>query len=118
MLASNLITFSVFFYRTSYAEIDGVRYSKGSVVVLSTKEVLPTFGHIIDIILTDVDVCTFVCEVLHSEGFVEHFHAYEVTCPKPIPIVFCKKNDLSDYHVLSICKQHQSMYVVQKYHLV
>ena len=107
-------------YRANYVEINGIRYSNGCVVVLNTSAVIPIFGCVIDVLLTDVDNCLFVCEELQSEEFVEHFHAYKVNreIADAIPLVICKHKEFSDYHVLGLYKHDDSMYVVPKYHLI
>ena len=52
-------------------EIDGIKYSKEAVVVLSAN-VLPDFGMIIDILLIEANLCLPVCEILENQGFEEH----------------------------------------------
>ena len=63
---------------------------EGSVVVLDSLEVLPTFGIILLIIL---DEPYLVCEVLHLCSFTYQRHK---------PIVFCKPDELSDHHTLGL----------------
>ena len=98
--------------RTKWVQCNGVVYSVGCVVMLNTA---PTFGQLNDIILTDVDICLFVCNILSTEGYVDHLHAFEVHQEKPIPIVFYKQSDLTDYHPLGLYKLNDSLYVVPKY---
>ena len=64
-------------------------------------EVLPTFGIIINILLITLEPY-LVCEVLHTEEFFAHLHAFIVQRNKPIPIVFCKPDELPDYHTLGL----------------
>ena len=65
----------------------------------------------------DVDVCLFVCEVLTTEYFEEHLHAFKVSKESPVSLVICTHKELADYHVLSLYKHHHSLYVVPKYSL-
>ena len=64
-------------------------------MVLSTDSLIPTFGSIFDILLVDVDLPLFVCEILEVEGFVEHYHAYTVVKQKPTPLTICRQSVLS-----------------------
>ena len=54
------------------------------------------FGQIVDILLTEVDMCLFVCEVLTTDGYVEHFHVFEVSKETPTPVAFCSPKELAD----------------------
>ena len=87
-------------------------------MVLSTDSLIPTFGSIFDILLVDVDLPLFVCELLEVEGFVEHYHAYTVVKQKPTPLTICRQSDFSDFHVLGLYKHGSAFYVVPKYHLL
>ena len=84
---------------------------EGSVVVLDSLEVLPTFGIIINILLITLDEPYLVCEVLHTE---EYLHAFIVQRDKPIPIVFCKPDELSDHTLgLYTLQLFQDIHVTQ-----
>ena len=50
--------------------------------------------------LIEVDMCLFVCEVLTTDGYVEHFHAFEVSRETPTPEAFYSPKELADYHIL------------------
>ena len=97
-------------------EIKGTKYSQGGVTVLEA-DIIPTFGLIIDLLVVDVDICLFVCEVLVVECFEEHLHAFKVFKERPASLAICKHKELADYHVLSLYKHHHSLYVVPKYSL-
>lgn len=99
-----------------WVQIKGTRYSKGSVTVIEA-DIIPTFGLIIDLLMVDVDVCLFVCEVLTSEYFEEHLHAFKVSKESPVSLAICRHKELADHHVLSLYKHHHSLYVVPKYNL-
>lgn len=101
-----------------------MKYVEGCVVVLDSSEALPIFGIIINILLIKSDEQYFVCEVLDTEKFSSHFHSFVAKRTKPIPIVFCKPDDLSDYHTLgrySLRLNHDTVithYIVPQYHLM
>ena len=99
--------------RTKWIQIRGSRYSVGCIVLNSE----PVFGQIVDILLTAVDMCLLVCEVLTTDGYVEHFHAFEVSKETPTPLAFCSPQELADYHILGLYKLNHAMYVVPKYHI-
>lgn len=94
---------------------------EGCVVVLDSSEILPIFGMIINILLIK---SYFVCELLHTEEFYTHFHSFIVQRDKPIPIVFCKPDRLSDHHTLGLygLRLNQDTvpthYIVPQYHLM
>ena len=104
-------------YRAKYICTNGIQYSEGSVVVLSVV-IQSRFGLIKDVLIYDVDDCVLVCEILECEGFVEHFHAYNVCRQNPILLSFCKQTDFKDYHTLSLHQKGTSLYIVTKYHLL
>ena len=99
---------------TIFCGLQGTRYSVGCIIVLNSS---PTFGLLIDILLTDVDEHLFVCEALKLERYAEYLHAYEVAREKPTPIAFCKQRNLSDYHPLALYKLTDAMYIVPKYNI-
>jgi len=95
---------------------------EGCVVVLDASEVLPIFGLIINILLVKPDKPYFVCELLETEEFSSHLHSFILQRAKPIPIVFCKPDELSDHHTLGLYSlrffqdTHITQYVVPQYH--
>ena len=83
-------------------------------VVLSL-DLLPRFGLIADILVLTVDDYFLVCEVLYTECFHSHYHAYVVN-HEPYPsFVFVKQSQLADHSVLGFYK---SQYVSRKYHVM
>ena len=66
----------------------------------------------------------FVCELLQTKEFATHFHGFIMQRESPIPIVFCKPDQLSDYHTLGLYsfRYNQDIvrtnYIVPKYHLM
>ena len=114
----------ILMYRVTWIQLQGTKYVEGCVVVLDSTEILPIFGIIINILLIKPAEPYFVCEVLDTEKFSSHFHSFVVQRTKPIPIVFCKPDDLSDYHTLglySLRLSHETVtthYIVPQYHLM
>ena len=92
----------------------GTTYKSGGVVILSTdsEDGIPTFGLIIEILITDVDKYFIVCEIMHTDCFCTHYHAYKITQDSNPSYAFVKQNDLCDHAVLGLYK---SQYVVLKY---
>ena len=84
----------------------------GLIVVLETK---PTFGQLTDLLLTDADRVTFVCELLKTEGYTNHLHVFGVSREKHTPITFCHQNDLADFHPLALKTINDTMFIVPKY---
>ena len=75
--------------RCSWVNICGTVYKPGNIVVVSS-DLLPIFGNILDIIVYDITQCYFVCELLITNGFSHHYHAYEVTRHvQPRELVIC-----------------------------
>ena len=64
-------------------------------------ELVPIFGVIEDVMVFDVDVCYLACEVLITDCFVNHFHAYQVYRQQPQQYFFCKQKNLFDHTVLA-----------------
>lgn len=104
------------FYRLRWIEVLGTTYKPGGIVILSV-QLQPRFGLISDIIVFDVDNYSLVCEVLHTECFHRHYHAYEVSHDTSPSFVFVKQSDLADHSVLGLYKKG-SHFVSLKYHVV
>ena len=113
-----------YMYRVIWIQIQGTKYVEGCVVVLDSSEILPKFGIIISVLLIKPDEPCLVCELLKTQEFSTHFHSYVVPRDKPIPIVFCKPDELSDHHSLGLYSlrfNHDSVptnYIVPQYHLM
>ena len=80
---------------------------------------LPVFGIIIDILYICNDYY-FVCSTLHTECFVSHFHAYEVSKCSGLNTIFCRQSDLVDHNVMNLYSLPVSSnyFVTVKYHLI
>lgn len=87
----------------SYAEINGTRYSSGSVLLCTFYDDDPIFGKVVDIIITDSSKCLFILTPYISTSYNNHFNSYEVEC-LPDEKIICEHKDLADYHLLSISK--------------
>ena len=113
-----------YMYRVTWIQIQGTKYVEGCITVLDSSEVLPKFGVIINVLLIKPDEPCLVCELLKTQEFSTHFHSYVVQRDKPIPIVFCKPDELSDHHSLGLYSlrfNHDSVptnYIVPQYHLM
>ena len=105
-------------HRVSWVEIGSTKYCKGRVVVLES-HLLPIFGIIVDIVIHNSDHY-LVCDTLHTECFVPHYHAYEVTKKCTSDHVICTHDDLVDPHVLGLytLPSHSSYFVPMKYYIV
>ena len=97
-----------------WAEINGHTYRREAVVVTSS-ETMPTFGKIVDIVISTHTL--FVCKQYLTNCFNSHYHSYEVDPTSVIHIV--KQSDLLDYHVLHEYKiNFETVFIPMKYHIV
>ena len=108
------------FFRVSYAEFAGTRYSKGSFVFCTIDDDVPVFGKILDIVVLGTDDCLFVVQP-YAGVFCSHYNAYEVYTI-PTSYLFYKQNDLIDHHILSFSKSFSpplshKLFVSLKYHV-
>lgn len=103
--------------RISWVDIAGIKYYKEGVVVLQSN-LLPVFGVIIDIIVHQAQY-HFVCNVLHTECYNSHFHAYEVS-KGSTEYTICTHSELVDHHVLSRYNlpTSPSQFIPLKYHII
>ena len=109
-----------FILRLAWIDVNGTTYKKGSVVVLSM-DLTPTFGVVKDIIVFETDIYYLVCEVLLTDCFSHHFHAFKTCKQHPASYDICKQTDLYDHAVLSaytILSQPNFLFIPLKYQLV
>ena len=99
-----------------WVQIKGCKYTLGSVIVIKA-DFIPTFGLIIDLLMVEVDICLFICEVDVTDHFVEHLHAFQIEREDTVSLAIMTHKELADYHVLSLYKHRQALYVVPKYSL-
>ena len=53
-----------------------------------------------------------------TDGYVEHFHVFEVSEETPTLVAFCSPKELTDYHIiLGLYKLNHAMYVVPNYYI-
>ncbi len=104
-------------YRSSWVKIYGTVYKPQDIVVVSN-DLLPTFGRIQSILITDMNKCYFVCELLHTICFNSHYHAYEVSIQAmPMSIVIRTQNEFVDHHILSLYHISNLNFISLKYSL-
>ena len=105
-------------YRVTWIQLQGTKYVEGC-VVLDSSELLPIFGvMIINVLLIKPDEPYFVCELLQTKEYSTHFHSFIMQRDKPIPIVFCKPDALSDHHTLGLYNLRFNHDTVQIYDIV
>lgn len=102
----------------SWVTINGVTYSIGLVVIVSSC-LVPIFGEIVDIIVYDTDNYLLVTRSLFTVAFVSHYHAYEVMHPESDEFSVLKQVQLPDSTPLSLysLKNHSNYYVILKHHI-
>lgn len=101
-------------------EVNGTVYKPNGIVVLDV-DLVPTFGIIVDLLVMDVDNCHLVCEILSTECFNSHFHAYEVHHVVNPHFIVSKFSKLADNYMLSAYKLStypHTLFVPLKYNLL
>ena len=96
-------------------KVNGITYNTGYIVVLSVN-LTPLFGQIQNIIVYDINSYYFVCELLDTVCFCEHFHSYEISVTSGIVIV--KHNELYDHTPLYLYHVNNQSYISLKYYLI
>ena len=87
-------------------------------MVVLQSNLLPVFGVIIDIIVHQAQY-HFVCNVLHTECYNSHFHAYQVS-KGSTEYTICTHSELVDHLVLSRYNlpTSPSQFIPLKYHII
>ena len=103
----------------SYAQINGTKYSQGSILICTVIDDEPVFGKIIDIIITENNTCLFVLNAYKVNTYNQHYNAYEVDLLDET--VICENKDFADYHLLCINKSFNRTissknFICLKYH--
>ncbi len=101
-------------------EVNGIVYKPGGIVVLKI-DLVPTFGIIVDILVLDVDNYFLVCEIVSTECFNSHFHAYELEKIIYPTYLLRQVNQLPDHYMLSAYKLStypNTLFVSLKYNLL
>ena len=92
-------------YRTTFAEINGTKYSIGTIVLAQFDEhEMPVFGKITNIVLTTTQDCLFIMSVYESTSFNTHFYSYEVEGTGNCLIK--TQDEFADYHPLIMSKNY------------
>lgn len=107
------------FYRVSYANIDGTKYSKGCVLLCTFWKDDPLFGKLVDLIVSKENICWFIMQPCIVKRFNHHYNGYEVEQSNEYFV--CQQQDLADYNPLTISKSFDlavhSNFVIIKYHV-
>ena len=93
---------------------DGHRYSRNEAVILDFVDDEYVFGKILKVFIVD-NVVYLMCNVLVTECYNSHFHAYEVCDGYTNMLV--EINKLFDYHPLGLYKLLDRFYVIMRYHV-
>ena len=93
----------------------GIVYKIGFIVVLSV-DLSPVFGRIDGIIIHDVTNFYFVCKVLTTVCFSEHFHSFEVESSSNTDVV--SYFDIYDHTPLHMYHVDNTSFITLKYHLI
>lgn len=89
-------------------------------VVLSM-DLVPTFGVIADITVSDTDDIIIICEVLKTENFSHHLHAYKTHKQSSTEYWIGRQRDLYNHTVLAAytCDDQPGLFNIPlKYQLV
>ena len=70
--------YHLFVYRVSYANINGTKYSKGCILLCTFCNDDPLFGKLVDVIVTEENICWFILQPCIVRQFNEHYNGYEV----------------------------------------
>lgn len=105
-------------HRLNWVEINGTKYNKGSLVILSY-DTLPSFGEVVDIFFVS-DQYYLVCVCLYTHCFRAHFHAYEVSKLSSQQHIICTVSELIDHNVYCTytLATQQNHFISMKYHIV
>ena len=104
-------------YRTSWVTIGGTKYKPGDVIIADSSGLLPIFGKI-EHILFIRNEWQFVCQLLNTDTYNSHYHAYEVSYHSThTPIIICQQSSFVDYHVLALYRNSSLTFVPLKYHI-
>ena len=87
-------------------------------MVVASSGLLPVFGKIDSIVFINNEY-HFVCEILVTNTYNSHYHAFEVSHHSShIPITICKQSSFVDYHVLALYHVSSLDFVPLKYHIL
>ena len=109
-------------HRVAWIQLQGVKYVEGCVVVLDSSEILLTFGVISTILLIKPDEPHFCLRTTPDKRIFYTLSQFYCAKDSPIPIVFCKPYQQSEYHTLGLYSLRlnqdivRTNYIVSKYH--
>ena len=106
------------FYRVRSAEIDGIKYGKGGVVLVGFEDDMPVFGEITDIVTTQIQECHLILRPLACQCFDKHFHSFLVYYVHRRTLV-CSSKQLHDHQIYQVRKSftRDKLFVTAKYHI-
>ena len=87
-------------------------------IILKIDSGIPSFGKIVETILTPSEEVIFVVSLLHTVQYHYHFHAYEIIATNEVDLYQYK--DLKTHHPLEASKPygtHNKTMVCLKYHV-
>ena len=96
--------------------VNGSKYNLSSVLVIGHEDDLPQFGQVSEVLVTDSGAVVFEVNVLHTESYDIHYHAYIVKPShqnKSIPF-----HQIFSSHPLTLNTLNHIKYIVLKHHLV
>ena len=79
---------------------------------------VPTFGHIVDVLVFDVDNFYIAYQLLETKCYSHHYHAYEVSYPPEKEYAISKASNFIDNPLLGIYKEQSTFYISLKYHII
>ena len=108
------------FCRLNWVEVTGTTYKPSCAVVVGYNQDLPTFGQVVEIISVDKKIY-LVTQLLITEVFNTHYHAYEIT--KTSHINISEIEHLRDDHPLSVYQSYdirliRKFFITFKYHVL
>lgn len=75
------------YFTVSSIDLKGITYKKKSVIVMDSESMQPTFGHIVDIIISENSEIFLVFTKMNIITFNEHYHSYEVEFTEDIDLI-------------------------------
>jgi len=88
---------------TNKITVAGMHYVKGNIVVLDFNDLGPIFGKIATFVCGRTDKWYLVVEMIYTEEFYSHFHAYAIKEVKPTLYSIVRFDELVDHHPLHCC---------------
>ena len=100
---------------TNRVSISGTEYRSGMILITGAEEYMPAFGQV-KAVYGIGDTFYLFGVLWRTDGFDDHYFAYEVCCPRRKRYFLLKQCELKDYHPLAACQSYKQeehfMYVV------